>query len=120
MPEQDGRFDRKHRLKRPEEFRQVFRSSCRSADGYLLVIARQNGLQYARLGLAISRKKIRLAVDRNSLKRQLRESFRQHKQLLSGLDVVVVSLNPPPCNKNRVLTRNLTGHWQKISKCRNS
>lgn len=120
MPQQGGRFGRKYRLNRPGEYRQVFRSSCRHADGNLLVIARQNGLPYARLGLAVSRKKLRLAVERNRLKRLLRESFRQHKQLLSGLDIVVVlQKQHAPC-KNRELLRLLAGHWHRISRCKTS
>jgi len=43
------------------------------------------------LGLAISKKHIPKATRRNKLKRLLRECFRQYKDKLSGMDIVVTS-----------------------------
>ena len=53
------------------------------------MVAMPNNRAYGRLGLAISKKAIRLSVDRNRVKRQIRESFRLNQQLLAGLDIVV-------------------------------
>lgn len=44
----------------------------------------------ARLGIIAARKAIRRAVDRNTCKRIVRESFREHLDMLAGVDVVVV------------------------------
>lgn len=44
----------------------------------------------ARLGIVVAKRNVKLAVDRNKLKRFVRESFRQQQQQLSGLDIVVI------------------------------
>lgn len=38
----------------------------------------------------MSKKALRRAVDRNRLKRQIREAFRQRRRYLTGLDIVVM------------------------------
>ena len=45
----------------------------------------------ARLGLAISRKHARRAVERNRLKRMAREAFRIRRQTLPPVDIIVLS-----------------------------
>ena len=55
------------------------------------IVARPNGANHPRLGLAVSRRVARRAVVRNRLKRRIRESFRHHAERLGGLDVVVLA-----------------------------
>jgi ribonuclease P protein component len=43
------------------------------------------------LGLVIAKKNVALAVQRNRIKRQLRNTFRHNKELLNKLDVVVLA-----------------------------
>jgi ribonuclease P protein component len=52
---------------------------------------RPNGLGHARLGLAISKRASKHAVERNRLKRLLRESFRRIRDQLPPVDVVVMA-----------------------------
>ena len=77
------------------------------------VLYKENGEQEARLGMAMSKKNCRLAVGRNRLKRVIRESFRQHREALLGLDVVV--LNQPAAMRasNKTLFDSLHQHWQR-------
>ena len=77
------------------------------------VLYKNNDGQEARLGLAISKKHCKLSVGRNRLKRMVRESFRNHRATLQGLDVVV--LNQPAAMRagNKALTDSLQRHWQK-------
>lgn len=56
-----------------------------------MVLARNNGLSHPRLGLAISKKSLPLAVQRNRIKRLSRETFRHLQQQLGGIDIVVLS-----------------------------
>ena len=44
----------------------------------------------ARLGIVVAKRNVKLAVDRNRLKRLVRESFRQQQEHLGGLDIVVI------------------------------
>ena len=106
-----------NRLKRPEDFQRAFSSGQRSADKQFLFIVRTNNLDYARLGLAVPKKHVHKAVERNRIKRVIRESFRHRKQKMLGLDLVVLIRRPvKKLNQNRfdfILDKN----WEKISKC---
>lgn len=83
-------FSRARRLTRPEEFSRVFANPLRSSDGLFTVVARDNGGSTARLGLAISKRVAKRAVQRNRIKRVAREVFRLQRNLPS-LDFVVLA-----------------------------
>jgi len=118
--QQTGDFSRERRLKGPTEYQQIFRAPCRSTDNIFLVIARKNGLEYARLGLAISKKWVKQAVERNRFKRLARESFRRNKQTLEGLDVVVMTNKKPGKLTNKAINESLQKHWQRLVTCKKS
>lgn len=110
-------FPRQVRLLSSNDFQKVFKqTSCRSVDQRLTVLARPNELGHARLGLAISKRIIKTAVGRNRIKRLVRESFRQHQQLLTDLDIVVLSRNGAPQASNPELISALQTHWQRVAK----
>ena len=111
----EGRFRASSRLKRPEEYKLVFSSKQRSSDKSFLFLARQNGINQARLGLAIPKKHISKSVDRNKLKRIIRESFRLRQKQLMGKDVVVVVKGAINC-KSRSIDSELIKHWERVSK----
>ena len=54
------------------------------------VMARPNGLKQSRLGTVVGKKKLKLAVRRNWVKRIIRESFQAHCLNFKALDVVVI------------------------------
>lgn len=83
-------YPRCARLLRPVEYQWVFAEPVRAGSGRLVALARPNACGFARLGLAISRRKLRRANQRNRLKRVIRESFRHHRHGLGGIDVVVL------------------------------
>jgi len=114
------RFQKHQRLNKPSEFSSVFGKNERSADSCFLVLARQNGLGYSRLGLAVSRQKLRKAVDRNRIKRLIRESFRKNQQILAGLDLVVLPQKHIEKSGNRSLQESLNIHWRRVSRCKES
>jgi ribonuclease P protein component len=91
----------------------VFAEPRRSADRYFTVLARDNGLLHARLGLAVGKKHVRRAVGRNRIKRLVRESFRVHAGDLGGVDLVVLS-RANATVENGVLSRSLRTHWQRL------
>jgi ribonuclease P protein component len=77
------------------------------------VLSRERRGEGARLGLAISKKNCRLAVQRNRLKRIVRESFRAHKEMLGGLDIVVMCQTAASQARNKELFDSLAEHWQR-------
>ncbi len=119
MSTKTGKFVKSNRIVKPEDYRQVFKSSCRSVDDKFLVIAKKNDLKCARLGLAISKKNISKAVSRNNIKRAIRESFRHHKNILKGIDVVVVVHRKQTTINNKTVNESLGAHWKNVSQCKN-
>ena len=64
------------RLLSTTDFQCVFKAGKRYRGNEFTVIARANELDFPRLGLAISRRSAARAVDRNRIKRLVRERFR--------------------------------------------
>lgn len=85
-------FPSEHRLHNSAEFDAVFKENdLRVSEPEILFLAKRNERGFNRLGLVVSKKNMPRAVDRNRLKRQIRESFRLHLSNVMGLDVVVLS-----------------------------
>lgn len=85
-------FSRQKRLLEAEHFKNVFDLPDKKlSTPYVLVLAHRNKLNHARLGLVIGKKNVRLAVQRNRLKRQIRETFRINQYLLDDYDIVVIA-----------------------------
>ena len=68
----------------------VLKTGARVSDSQLSFALVPNESGQARLGLAIAKKTIPHAVDRNAIKRQIREVFRQYPQL-PEMDIVALT-----------------------------
>ncbi len=78
------------RLAREDEFRRVYREGSRFSTALLILHARPNSGIGVRLGLVVGRRFGR-AVERNRLRRRLREVVRAYRQdIVRGVDLVVV------------------------------
>ena len=80
------------------------------------MLYRPSARDSARLGLAVAKKHLKRAVDRNRIKRLVRESFRQQRDLLKGLDIVVLVKPGIETADNRTLLDALDRHWQRLSR----
>ncbi len=80
----------------------------------MAVIGRLNEIGNVRLGFALSRKNVRSAVQRNRIKRVVRESVRKHAAELAGLDLVVVGRRGVADLENAALRRALERHWRRL------
>jgi ribonuclease P protein component len=102
------------RLLKPADFRRVFQRARRAQDANFTILARANDGNPARLGLAIARKQVRRAVDRNRLKRLIRDSFRHRRAELHGLDLVVMARSRAVSATNAELFESLAELWQNL------
>lgn len=78
------------RIRNSREFDRIYELRQRAGDRHLLVFAARNDRKQTRFGVSVS-KKHGGAVQRNRLKRLLREAFRlsQH-ELPKGLDLILI------------------------------
>lgn len=108
-------FSPKQRLHSPAEFGRVFAEPIRSSDRYFTVLARSSGRSIARLGLTVSRRSAKRAVDRNRLKRLARESFRQ-QGALPAWDFVILARAGAAHAERRALRASLDRHFEQLAK----
>lgn len=84
-------FPPSRRLLDASAFQAVFRDGRRSPGAFLRLHFLASGTSAApRLGLAVPKKAVPLSVERNRIKRQCRECFRQRRDLPPG-DYVLVA-----------------------------
>lgn len=81
---------------------------------YFLIFAQNNGKTIGRLGLVVSRKVSARAVERNRIKRLIRESYRTCAADLSGLDVVVLARQAATRLDNNSFLKEIGKHWHNI------
>ena len=93
-PVHSAAFPKHHRLTRTDDFSSVFsfRKALKSKTGRFLLHyrprAREQG-EVARLGLVIAKRLLRRSVDRNLLRRLIREAFRKQHTELPSCDLIV-------------------------------
>jgi ribonuclease P protein component len=109
-------FPKRARLLTRQDYDRVFAQASRSVDDCFTVLARPNGCDSPRLGLAIARKHARAAVARNRLKRLVRESFRHHQQDLGPLDLIVLGRQGVARRDNMEVMASLERHWNRLQK----
>lgn len=114
-------FPRTLRLIKSAEFEAVFANApFRASHQHLLILSRSNHSDSARLGLIIAKKNIRLAVQRNRIKRLIRESFRLQQHQLRGLDVIVLARKGLDECDNSAIEKMLKKQWQRIIRKRDT
>lgn len=115
MSRQD--FPRQLRLLTAGEYRRVFDHAPYKVHGKgLLALASGNSLDHPRVGLVFSKKNVRRAVDRNRLKRLVRESIRLQQHRLPAVDIVVLARRGVHELDNATLHRQLHGMWRRLEK----
>jgi ribonuclease P protein component len=113
------------KLLKAADYNRVFDKPVRSSDRFFTVLARPNDLLHARLGTVFSKKRVKLAVGRNRLKRISRESFRLLQLKLKeqnkfSADFIILAGAQCATATNQQLFQSLEQHWQQLNKkCEN-
>ncbi len=112
---QSQSFTKSLRLLNSSDFKSVFDDApLRASHQMFLFLARLNCRNNPRLGLVIAKKHIRNAVERNRVKRLIRETFRVKQQQLPYIDVIVLSRKGMNDLTNAELLEQLNIQWQRL------
>ncbi len=103
-------FGKEERLRTNRDFERVLTGGMTAADANVLVFVLPNGLTQSRIGPAVSRKWGK-AVQRNRLKRLLREGFRlTRNELPAGIDIVAM----PRKTARKMKLENVTASLKRL------
>lgn len=106
-------FPRELRLLTSAHFAFVFQQPITSGTAQATILGRQNGLEYPRIGLAIAKKHVKRAHERNRIKRLIREVFRHRQHKLATMDFVIVAKKGIVDLDNQLLTIMLEKLWRR-------
>ena len=110
-----GSLARSVRITNAKEFAHIFKKGCHSQSKFWKIVVSNTDYSLSRLGLAISKKEYKKAVDRNHLKRLARETFRLNQDCFGSVDFVVMAKNNPSIN-NTKMTNDLLSLMTKATK----
>jgi ribonuclease P protein component len=105
---------REARIRRAGDFAAMRNASGRLGGRCFSVRFRENGLEHARLGLAISKRVSKRAVERNRIKRLVRESFRRVRAQLPSVDLLVTARDHAAGLPGPELLADIDLLWKKL------
>jgi ribonuclease P protein component len=108
-------FDKTRRLLTKADYSYVFEQPEKILTSDFVFLYRKNAFGFARIGLALSKKKVAEATQRNRLKRLLRESFRVHN--LPSVDMVILARTGLAQKENNLIIERLKSAWNKLIAC---
>jgi len=106
-------FKKTQRLLTKKDYNHVFEQAKKLVTSEFIILFRENNLGYARLGLAISKKMIAKAHDRNRIKRLIRENFRQRE--LPAVDMIFLARHGVAKQANAKISTKLSKSWEKLT-----
>ena len=106
---------RETRIRRPSDFAALRSSSGRASGRCFHARYRPNAFGHARLGLAISKRVSKRAVERNRIKRLVRESFRRVRGQLPAVDLMVMAREQAAGVSGALLLVELDQLWRKLA-----
>ncbi len=107
-------FPRKYRLITANDYRKVFSKAQKVSTPEFLFLYSTNEKADSRLGLAIAKKQFPHAVDRNRIKRLVRESFRETRPAIESTDIVVLGRSKLLKMNNNQIRKQLDSLWSKL------
>jgi ribonuclease P protein component len=109
-------FPKSSRLLTPRDYARVFDDvQIRVPHRNFLILATSNSENHARIGLVFSKKNLKLAVQRNRIKRRIRETFRLYPEL-PPLDIVVLGRRGLADIDNPALNAMMDDLWSRLKR----
>lgn len=110
-------FPKQNRLLNAREYQSVFdKPDLRLSHPNFLILCRINFQTSSRLGMVIAKKNLRLATQRNRVKRLIRETFRHQQHQFNHLDVIVLARRNLDTLDNPEIVKILNKQWKRIQK----
>tara|TARA_R110002073_G_C9157737_1_gene554188 strand:- start:250 stop:612 length:363 start_codon:yes stop_codon:yes gene_type:complete len=110
-------FPKELRLLTASDYSRVFQDvQLRVSSKHFLILAKAQNDERPRLGIIVAKKNVKLAVQRNRLKRQLRETFRKQRQVLPCLDIVLLAKKGADLHTNASIAEELDYLWRKLKR----
>lgn len=107
-------FSTEKRLRSKANFQYVFKNARRLNSTMIRVLyCHHDNTKYARLGVIIRKKDVAHAVERNRIRRIVRDVFRQQK--LFGLDIVIFAKSNAQTVSNQALAKCVA---HQLKKCK--
>jgi len=101
------------RLRRKSDFDAAYAGGRRFGNGFFGVTAFLNDKGWPRLGLAVAVRTAGGGVERNRIRRIIRESFRLHQHELPGVDLIVSARGRAKDAPGSELHASLVALWKK-------
>ena len=108
-------FPAPRRLRHKSEFDAARTRGRRFGNGFFAVTVISNDKTGPRLGLAVALRVARTAVERNRIRRIIRESFRLHQRDLPAVDIVVSARTAAYGAPGAQLHGSLAGLWRQVN-----
>jgi ribonuclease P protein component len=102
------------RLRRAVDFAALRRARGQARNRYFRLRYGANAGVSARLGMAVSRRVATRAVERNRIKRLVRESFRHRRAQLPCVDILIIAQREAAYQPARVLREELAQLWPRV------
>ena len=106
-------FPSSFRLKNGDQIQEVLVRAKKYKDRSLSIFIKSNSLGHPRLAIIIAKKNVANAVERNRVKRLIRESFRLNQDKIKGNDIIVFGYRGVETLTNSELQQCLVKNWQK-------
>jgi ribonuclease P protein component len=113
-------YSRRYRFTAQGSFGTVLRGSRKVRGRLSTVHVARARAGTSRLGIALTRKLVPRAVDRNRVKRLVREMFRRHVLKLAGLDCVVMLRERFDDANAALLLAEVRAHFDQLAQIRTS
>ena len=113
MPLKNYSYTQKDRLLKASQFSRVFDHATKTSSEFFTILSRENDVERPRLGIVVAKRRANRSVDRNILKRIIRESFRLNKHTLPAKDFIVILKRPIKIIKRANLRLQMETLWKQ-------
>lgn len=112
----DQTFPNSIRLRKPSEFQVVYKEGSWVANREIAVNFKRHSKPFSKLGITVSKKVSKRAVDRNRIKRHFREWFRKNKRHCQSIDMILTAKPSINLKSTIEINHSLEDIWRKVQK----